>query len=81
MMAHAHALLKEPEVESALQIGDVYGTMIEYLASAEEWQAAYETIQTMEERIPNVGINYYVRMNTIEDIHRQLGIPLGSFFY
>jgi len=78
MLQQAHALLKEPEVEAALQIGDVYGTMIEYLASAEQWPQAYETIQTMEQRIPNVGINYYVRMTTIEEIHKQLGIPLGS---
>jgi intraflagellar transport protein 140 len=77
MLNLAQALLREPDVEQALQVGDVYGVMIEQLASAQKFQEAYETMKEMRVRIPNVNIAYYVNLQTIEAIETTLGISKG----
>eukprot|EP00051_Salpingoeca_urceolata_P027733 m.483017 g.483017 ORF g.483017 m.483017 type:complete len:1380 (-) comp22745_c0_seq1:34-4173(-) len=77
MVVQATQLLQEPDVENAVRIGDVYGLMIEYIASTDDFQRAYELMQEMRNKIPNVNMAYYVNMRTIEAVHRALDIPLG----
>lgn len=77
MVQEARRLLQEPEVDTAVRIGDVFGLMIERLAALEQHQAAYSLMQEMRQRIPNVNEAYYVNIRTIEAVHRALDIPLG----
>eukprot|EP00050_Salpingoeca_kvevrii_P007157 m.294179 g.294179 ORF g.294179 m.294179 type:complete len:1361 (-) comp12942_c0_seq1:503-4585(-) len=77
MLQQARLLLQEPDIETAIRIGDVYGLMIEYQASQERYSQAYELMQEMRQKIENVNIAYYVNMRTIETVHRALDIPLG----
>ncbi|XP_077980431.1 intraflagellar transport protein 140 homolog [Glandiceps talaboti] len=69
-------LLEEPELDSAVRIGDVYGMLIEHYARNENYRKAYDCMEEMRSRIPTVNIAYYVNMRTVEAIHKALEIPL-----
>ncbi|CAH1793664.1 unnamed protein product [Owenia fusiformis] len=70
-------LLEEPELDSAVRVGDVFGFMIEHYAKKEHWKAAYACMEEMRAKIPKVNLGYYVNMRTIEQVHSALQIPLG----
>ncbi|XP_013414894.1 intraflagellar transport protein 140 homolog [Lingula anatina] len=70
-------LLEDPDLDSAVRMGDVYGFTIEHYARKEKWKAAYSTMEEMRNKIPTVNMAYYVNMRTIEAIHQALDIPLG----
>lgn len=78
MLSEARLLLQMPDVESAVRIGDIYGTMIEYLASQSQFQQAYDVMQEMREWNRSVNMVFYVNLATITAIHNALGIPMGS---
>ncbi|CAH1793663.1 unnamed protein product, partial [Owenia fusiformis] len=40
-------LLEEPELDSAVRVGDVFGFMIEHYAKKEHWKAAYACMEEM----------------------------------
>lgn len=71
-------LLEEPDLESGVRVGDVYGVMIEYYARRDRWKAAHAAIEEMKSRIPNMSIGYYVNMRTVEAVYRALDIPMGD---
>ncbi|XP_020899151.2 intraflagellar transport protein 140 homolog, partial [Exaiptasia diaphana] len=70
-------LLEEPDLETAVRIGDVYGLIIEYYARQQNHSKAYSFMEDMRQRVPTVNMAYYVNMKTIEAVHKSLGIPLG----
>ncbi|XP_077862626.1 intraflagellar transport protein 140 homolog [Saccoglossus kowalevskii] len=76
-MKQCQILLEEPDLDSAVRIGDVYGLMIEHYARQENYKRAYSAMEEMRNRIPTVNMAYYVNMATIEAVHRALEIPLG----
>ena len=78
MVAQAQQLLQEPDIEQAVRIGDIYGLIIEHLASKEMYSEAYDQMQELRKRIPNVNVAYYVNMRVIETVHNALNIPLGQ---
>lgn len=77
MLNLAEQLLREPDLETALQIGDVYGVMVEQLALNQNFQGAYDMMRQMRDRIPNVNMAYYINQQTIETVENTLGIPKG----
>ena len=48
-----------------------------HLAAKEAYQQAYQLMQEMRAKIPNVNIAYYINMKIIETVHKALDIPLG----
>ncbi|XP_044289062.1 intraflagellar transport protein 140 homolog isoform X3 [Varanus komodoensis] len=70
-------LLGEPELESAVRLGDVLGFLVEHHLMAQEFQMAYRYLEEMRKKIPCVNLNYYVTQQTVEAVHRGLGIPLS----
>ncbi|XP_076809284.1 intraflagellar transport protein 140 homolog [Clavelina lepadiformis] len=72
-----HNLLLEPDLESSVRYGDVYGLLVEYYASQENYDKAYHYMQEFRNRMPSVTLSYYVNVATIEAIHRAVGAPLG----
>ncbi|KAM7433446.1 hypothetical protein ABFA07_016329 [Porites harrisoni] len=72
-----HILLEEPDLETAVRVGDVYGVIIEHYARQQNYSKAYSIMEEMRRRVPNVNMAYYVNMKTIEATHKAVGVPLG----
>lgn len=71
-----HILLEEPDLESAVRVGDVYGIIIEHYARQQNYTKAFSVMEEMRRRVPNVNMAYYVNMKTIEATHKAVGAPL-----
>uniref|UniRef100_A0ABM5F0W3 Intraflagellar transport protein 140 homolog n=1 Tax=Pogona vitticeps TaxID=103695 RepID=A0ABM5F0W3_9SAUR len=70
-------LLGEAEIDSAIRLGDVLGFLVEHHLRMQEFQMAYRYLEELRKKIPCVNLNYYVTQQTIEAVHRGLGIPLS----
>ncbi|KAJ6657554.1 hypothetical protein lerEdw1_002269, partial [Lerista edwardsae] len=70
-------LLGESDLDSAVRPGDVLGFLVEHHLQQQEFQMAYRYLEEMRKKIPCVNLNYYVSQQTIEAVHRGLGIPLN----
>ncbi|XP_067407526.1 intraflagellar transport protein 140 homolog isoform X3 [Emydura macquarii macquarii] len=70
-------LLDEPDLDNTIRLGDVLGFLVEHYLQMEEFQMAYRYLEEMRKRIPCVNLAYYVNQQTIEAVHRGLGIPLS----
>ncbi|XP_030068388.1 intraflagellar transport protein 140 homolog [Microcaecilia unicolor] len=69
-------LLEEPDLDSAIRIGDVYGLLVEHYTQQEDYQLAYKCLEEMRKKLPSVNLTYYVNQHTMEIVHQALGMPL-----
>lgn len=76
-MKQCQVLLEEPDLDSAVRVGDVFGMIIEHYARQEDFRKAYSFMEEMRARIPTVNMAYYINMKTIETVHKALDIPMG----
>nr|CAB3255295.1 intraflagellar transport protein 140 homolog [Phallusia mammillata] len=76
-LKQCQALLSEHDLESSVRYGDVYGLLIEYHASQDNFDRAYQCVQDLRARVPSINLSYYVSMRTLEAVHRAVGVPLG----
>ncbi|XP_048575888.1 intraflagellar transport protein 140 homolog isoform X2 [Nematostella vectensis] len=72
-----HILLEEPDLETAVRVGDIYGLIIEHYARQQNFSKAYTVMEDMRQRVPSVNMAYYVNLKTIEAIHNAVGVPMG----
>ncbi|XP_043825687.1 intraflagellar transport protein 140 homolog [Dromiciops gliroides] len=70
-------LLEEPDLDSTIRIGDVYGFLVEHYLQMEEYQMAYKYLEEIRKRLPSANLTYYVNQRTMDAVHRGLGIPLS----
>ncbi|KAM9210374.1 intraflagellar transport protein 140 homolog isoform 2-T2 [Dugong dugon] len=70
-------LLEEPDLDSTIRIGDIYGFLVEHFLQLGEHQAAYKYLEEMRKRLPAASMTYYVRQHTIDAVHQGLGLPLA----
>ncbi|KAM6423733.1 intraflagellar transport protein 140 homolog isoform 2-T2 [Liasis olivaceus] len=70
-------LLGEPDLDSTIRLGDVLGFLVEHHLQMQEFQMAYRYLEEMRKKIPCVNLSYYVNQQTVEAVHRGLGIPLS----
>nr|XP_060642367.1 intraflagellar transport protein 140 homolog isoform X1 [Anolis sagrei ordinatus]XP_060642368.1 intraflagellar transport protein 140 homolog isoform X1 [Anolis sagrei ordinatus] len=68
-------LLDEPELDSAIRLGDILGFLVEHHLQTQEFQTAYRYLEEMRKKIPCVNLGYYVSQQTMEAVHRGLGLP------
>ncbi|XP_051037087.1 intraflagellar transport protein 140 homolog isoform X2 [Phodopus roborovskii] len=68
-------LLEEPDLDSTIRIGDVYGFLVEHHVQMEEYQMAYKYLEEMRKRLPSANISYYVDQRTVDIVHQGLGLP------
>ncbi|MEJ1287515.1 intraflagellar transport protein 140 homolog isoform X2 [Cricetulus griseus] len=68
-------LLEEPDLDSTIRIGDVYGFLVEHHVQMEEYQMAFKYLEEMRKRIPSANISYYVDQRTVDTVHQGLGLP------
>ncbi|KAJ7305775.1 hypothetical protein JRQ81_010141 [Phrynocephalus forsythii] len=71
------SLLGEPDLDSTIRLGDVLSFLVEHHLRVQEFQMAYRYLEEMRKKIPCVNLNYYVNQQTIDAVHRGLGIPLS----
>ncbi|XP_076998370.1 intraflagellar transport protein 140 homolog [Tamandua tetradactyla] len=69
-------LLEEPELDSAVRLGDVYGFLVEQYLQREEHQTAYRYLEEMRQRLPPASLACYVAPHTVEAVHQGLGVPI-----
>ncbi|XP_063474472.1 intraflagellar transport protein 140 homolog isoform X3 [Symphalangus syndactylus] len=69
-------LLEEPDLDSTIRIGDVYGFLVEHYARKEEYQTAYRFLEEMRRRLPSANMSYYVSPRAVDAVHQGLGLPL-----
>ncbi|XP_005349174.1 intraflagellar transport protein 140 homolog isoform X2 [Microtus ochrogaster] len=70
-------LLEEPDLDSTIRIGDVYGFLVEHHVQMEEYQMAYKYLEEMRKRLPSANISYYVDQRTVDTVHQGLGLPIS----
>ncbi|KAM9305481.1 intraflagellar transport protein 140 homolog [Gastrophryne carolinensis] len=70
-------LLEEPELESVVRIGDVYGLLVEHYTQQGDFQKAYRCLEEMRSKMPSVNLTYYVPQSTVEAVYRALSIPIN----
>ncbi|XP_048188881.1 intraflagellar transport protein 140 homolog [Perognathus longimembris pacificus] len=70
-------LLEEPDLDSTIRIGDVYGFLVEHHMHMEEHQMAYKYLEEMRKRLPSANMSYYVDQRTVDAVHQALGLPLS----
>ncbi|XP_016063569.1 PREDICTED: intraflagellar transport protein 140 homolog [Miniopterus natalensis] len=70
-------LLEEPDLDSTIRIGDVYGFLVEHYRQMEEFQMAYKYLEEMRRRLPAAKVSFYVNQRTVDAVHQGLGIPLA----
>ncbi|XP_063790737.1 intraflagellar transport protein 140 homolog isoform X2 [Pseudophryne corroboree] len=68
-------LLEEPDLESAVRIGDVYAFLVDHYTQQEDFQKAYRFLEEMRSKMPSVNLSYYVPQSTVETVYRALSIP------
>ncbi|XP_024408937.2 intraflagellar transport protein 140 homolog isoform X2 [Desmodus rotundus] len=70
-------LLEEPDLDSAVRLGDVCGFLVEHYLRTEEFQMAYKYLEEMRRRLPAAKVSYYVSQQTVDAVHQGLGLPLA----
>ncbi|NXG36120.1 IF140 protein, partial [Dromaius novaehollandiae] len=70
-------LLDEQDLDNTIRRGDVLGFLVEHYLQVEEFHMAYRYLEELRKRIPGVNLTYYVTRQTIEAVHRGVGIPLS----
>ncbi|XP_078296404.1 intraflagellar transport protein 140 homolog [Panthera onca] len=69
-------LLEEPELDSSVRVGDVYSFLVQHYLQTEEFQAAYRYLEEMRKKVPSANMSYYVSQQTVDAVHRGLGLPV-----
>lgn len=70
-------LLEEQDLDSTIRIRDICGFLVEHYLQMEEFQMAYKYLEEMRRRLPAANMSYYVTQETVDAVHRGLGIPLA----
>ena len=68
----AYQLLEQPDVESAVRVGDVFALLVEYYHSQGNMQQAYMLIEKMRGR--NIILSPYVDSELIEQVYSAMGV-------
>lgn len=69
-------LLEEPDLDSTIRIGDIYGFLVEHYVRMEEYQTAYRFLEEMRRQLPLANMSYYVSPRAVDAVHQGLGLPL-----
>jgi len=73
MLRKCNELLVHPDVESAIRVGDVYGTLFEYYYSQRDMPQAFTILQKM--RDGSIILDPYVDEDMVDKVHDAVGVP------
>uniref|UniRef100_A0A667XJ74 Intraflagellar transport 140 n=1 Tax=Myripristis murdjan TaxID=586833 RepID=A0A667XJ74_9TELE len=72
------ALLEEPELDSAVRIGDAYGFLVEHHCQQGSFQVAYRRLEALQKLLPSQNIRYYISQESLEALQKALGVHMGQ---
>jgi len=72
MVKICHSLLDEPDVESAVRVGDVFALLIEFYHLQGNMEQAYHLIEKMRDR--NIILSPYLDQDMVDSIYKAMGI-------
>eukprot|EP00040_Diaphanoeca_grandis_P025866 m.144006 g.144006 ORF g.144006 m.144006 type:complete len:1357 (-) comp30348_c0_seq2:45-4115(-) len=73
MLNEAQMLLQNPDTESTVRIGDIYGFLFTYFVNEQQYHDAFEIKEAMINRIQNVNLAYYIDENMISKVNEMVG--------
>ena len=76
MVRECHELLGQPEVESAIRVGDVYALMVEWYYSQQQMDQAYALIEKMRAR--GIILSPYLDSEMVHTIYSAMGMPAAQ---
>merc|ERR1712127_166268 len=76
MVEIAYQLLEQPDVESAVRVGDVFALLVEFYHSQGNMQQAYVLIEKMQER--KIIINPYLDTELVDQVYQTMGEEYGG---
>ena len=76
MIKECHELLDQPEVESAIRVGDVYALMVEWCYSQQQMEQAYTLIEKMRSR--SIILSPYLDHEMVSTIYGAMGMPAAQ---
>ncbi|KAK2820255.1 hypothetical protein Q5P01_023214 [Channa striata] len=69
-------LLKEPELDPAVRIGDAYGFLVEHYCQQSNFQVAYRKLEELRKLLPVLNVRDYVSQASLKALQQQMGLPL-----
>eukprot|EP01012_Entosiphon_sulcatum_P045924 TRINITY_DN6146_c0_g1_i1.p1 TRINITY_DN6146_c0_g1~~TRINITY_DN6146_c0_g1_i1.p1 ORF type:complete len:1449 (+),score=295.84 TRINITY_DN6146_c0_g1_i1:53-4399(+) len=72
MIRMCQALLDDPEIDSAIRVGDIYALLVEFYSSQRDMQHAYGLIEKMRDK--GIVLSYYLEQSLIENVYRAVGV-------
>ena len=69
-------LLEEPQLESAIRVGDCMAMLVEHFHEEGDMKQAYHYMQDMKFR--NILMHPYIDAQVLDDVHRAVGVPLDN---
>ncbi|KAJ3607891.1 hypothetical protein NHX12_024942 [Muraenolepis orangiensis] len=76
-MGLCEALLEEPELDTAVRTGDIYGLIVEILCQQGNFQQAYRKLEELQKSQPSLNISSYVGEASLGALQEALGVSLG----
>ncbi|XP_059892091.1 intraflagellar transport protein 140 homolog [Gadus macrocephalus] len=76
-MSLCDALLEEPELDTAVRTGDVYGLIVEIHCQQGRFQQAYRKLEELQSSQPSLKVSAYVSPASLEALEGALGVSLG----
>ncbi|KAF3704522.1 Intraflagellar transport protein 140 -like protein WD and tetratricopeptide repeats protein 2 [Channa argus] len=69
-------LLKEPELDLAVRVGDAYGFLVEHYCQQSNFQVAYRKLEELQKLLPMQNVRYYISQTSLKALQQQMGVPL-----
>mmetsp|Transcript_17764 Transcript_17764/g.41776 ORF Transcript_17764/g.41776 Transcript_17764/m.41776 type:complete len:1379 (+) Transcript_17764:96-4232(+) len=76
MIQVCYQLLQQPDIESAIRVGDVFALLIEWYYTQGNYQQAYQLTEKMRER--HIILGPYLDQMMVEKIYSAMGIDTGN---
>lgn len=69
-------LLEEPQLESAIRVGDCLGMLVEHFHQTGDMKQSYHFMVDMKER--RILLHPYIDAVVLDEVHRAVGVPLNE---
>jgi len=66
-------LLQEHDLNTSVRYGDVYALLIEYFASQQNYERAYQCVEELKQRVPHINMTFFVDIATLQHVYAAVG--------
>ncbi|XP_034049465.1 intraflagellar transport protein 140 homolog [Thalassophryne amazonica] len=72
------SLLKEPELDPVVRIGDVFGFLVEHHCQQGNFDVAYYKLEELQKLLPSQNVQYFISQASLEALQKTMGVPILS---